>query len=203
MNADVTARKTPTRAGAGGRGARQRIVAAAMKLFYRDGINATGVERLATEATVSKRTLYQHFPSKEAVVEEYLRAIQQHVGDPLRPSSEDLRRTPRARILALFETPSPTGQMRGCPFHNAAVEAAETMPEVHGIVHEHQSNYLNGVARLAREAGAHNPKLLANQLAVLYEGAAALSTSLDDPTPWTHARKAAQTLIDQAVASRR
>ena len=203
MNADVTARKTPTRAGAGGRGARQRIVAAAMKLFYRDGINATGVERLATEATVSKRTLYQHFPSKEAVVEEYLRAIQQHVGDPLRPSSEDLRRTPRARILALFETPSPTGQLRGCPFHNAAVEAAETMPEVHGIVHEHKSNYINGVARLAREAGAHNPKLLANQLAVLYEGAAALSTSLDDPTPWTHARKAAQTLIDQAVASRR
>ena len=203
MNADVTARKTPTRAGAGGRGARQRIVAAAKKLFYRDGINATGVERLATEATVSKRTLYQHFPSKEAVVEEYLRAIQQHVGDPLRPSSEDLRRTPRARILALFETPSPTGQLRGCPCHNAAVEAAETMPEVHGIVHEHKSNYINGVARLAREAGAHNPKLLANQLAVLYEGAAALSTSLDDPTPWTHARKAAQTLIDQAVASRR
>jgi AcrR family transcriptional regulator len=202
MNANVTERTAP--AGArGGRGARQRIVAAAMKLFYRDGINATGVERLATEATVSKRTLYQHFPSKEAVVEEYLRVIQQHVGDPLNPSPEDLRRTPRARILALFETPPPTGQMRGCPFHNAAVEAAETMPEIHEIVHEHKSSYINGVARLAKEAGADNPKLLANQLAVLFEGAAALSTSLDDPAPWTHARKAAQTLIDQAVASRR
>lgn len=202
MTGDVTDRKTPARAGGGGRGARQRILAAAMNLFYRDGINATGVERLATEATVSKRTLYQHFPSKEAVVEEYLRAIQQHVGDPLNPSPDDLRRTPRARILALFETPSPTGQMRGCPFHNAAVEAAETMPEVHEIVREHKSSHINGVARLAKEAGADNPKLLANQLAVLYEGAAALSTSLDDPTPWTHARKAAQTLIDQAVASR-
>lgn len=203
MNGEVTERKTPAKAGAGGRGARQRIVAAAMKLFYLDGINATGVERLAAEATVSKRTLYKHFPSKDAVVEEYLRVIQQHVGDPLKPSPEDLRRTPRARILALFETPSPTGQMRGCPFHNAAVEAAESMPEVHEIVHAHKMSYINGVAKLAKEAGADNPKLLANQLAVLYEGAAALSTSLDDPTPWTHARKAAQTLIDQAIASRR
>lgn len=202
VNEIVTERDAPARAGAGGRGARQRILAAAVKLFYRDGINATGVERLATEATVSKRTLYQHFPSKEAVVEEYLRVIQQHVGDPLQPRPEDLRRTPRARILALFETPSPTGQMRGCPFHNAAVEAAETWPEIQEIVHEHKRNYINGVARLAKEAGADNPKLLANQLAVLFEGAAALSTSLDDPTPWTHARKAAQTLIDQAVASR-
>ncbi|EHB59026.1 regulatory protein TetR [Mycolicibacterium rhodesiae JS60] len=202
MNADVAERKTPQRAGArGGRGARQRIVTAALKLFYREGINATGVERLATEAAVSKRTLYQHFPSKDAVVEEYLRFLQQHVGDPLQPRPDDLRRTPRARILALFETPSPDGQMRGCPFHNAAVEAAENMPEIHEIVKEHKRNYIDGVARLAKEAGAGNPKLLANQLAVLYEGAAALSTSLDDPAPWTHARKAARTLIDLAVAS--
>ena len=50
MTGDVTDPKTPARAGVGGRGARQRILAAAMNLFYRDGINATGVERLATEA---------------------------------------------------------------------------------------------------------------------------------------------------------
>ena len=59
----------------GGRGARQRILDAAAELFYRQGINATGVERLATESSVSKRTLYQHFPSKMAVVEEYLRSF--------------------------------------------------------------------------------------------------------------------------------
>ncbi|MGH3554929.1 MAG: helix-turn-helix domain-containing protein, partial [Mycobacterium sp.] len=63
----------------GGRGARQRILDAAAELFYREGIHATGVERLATESSVSKRTLYQHFPSKTAVVEEYLRSIEQRV----------------------------------------------------------------------------------------------------------------------------
>ena len=79
----------------------------ATDLFYREGINATGVERLASEASVSKRTLYQHFPSKAAVVEEYLRSIQQGVGDPIRPGPDAANHTPRERILALFETPPP------------------------------------------------------------------------------------------------
>jgi AcrR family transcriptional regulator len=184
----------------GGRGARQRILDTASRLFYQEGINATGVERLASEASVSKRTLYQHFPSKTAVVEEYLRAIQQRVGDPIRPGPDAAKRSPRARILALFESPSPGGLMRGCPFHNAAVEAADAMPEVQDIVHVHKRNYIEGLTHLAKQAGARNPKLLGNQLALLYEGAAALSTSLDDPSPWTHAQKAARTLLDEAVS---
>lgn len=185
--------------GRGGRGARRRILETATQLFYHEGINATGVERLASEASVSKRTLYQHFPSKTAVVEEYLRTIQQRVGDPIQPAPNADRREPRARILALFDSPPAGGTMRGCPFHNAAVEAAEDMPEVHDIVQTHKRNYINGLTKLAKQAGAANPRLLGNQLAVLYEGAAALSTSLNDRTPWAHARKAAQTLIDQAL----
>ena len=196
----TTQREAQSTNGRGGRGARQRILNTAINLFYREGINATGVERLASKASVSKRTLYQHFPSKTAVVEEYLRCIQQLVEDPIRPGPDATNRTPRERILALFETPSPGGQMRGCPFHNAAVEAAEAMPEIHDIVQEHKRNYIKGLIKLARQAGATNPTLLGNQLALLYEGAAALSTSLDDPGCWTHARKAATALIDQAVS---
>ncbi len=87
------------------------------------------------------------------------------------------------------------------PFHNAAVEAAEAMPEIQDIVHEHKRNYIKGLIRLARRAGATNPTLLGNQLALLYEGAAALSTSLDDPSRWTHARKAATTLLGSSGAA--
>jgi AcrR family transcriptional regulator len=192
-------REAQSTAGRGGRGARQRILDAATDLFYREGINATGVERLASEASVSKRTLYQHFPSKTAVVEEYLRCIQRGVADPIQPGLDAANHTPRERILALFATPSPDGTMRGCPFHNAAVEAADAIPEIHNIVEEHKRNYIKGLIKLARQVGATNPTLLGNQLALLYEGAAALSTSLDDPTPWTHARTVAQTLLDQAV----
>jgi AcrR family transcriptional regulator len=181
----------------GGRGARQRILDAAAELFYREGINATGVKRLAAESSVSKRTLYQHFPSKTAVVEEYLRSIEPPVADTLVPAADH---PPRERLLAVFDAP-PAGRapLRGCPFHNAAVEAAGTMPGVHDIVGSTKRAFTDGLVALAAQAGAADPRLLGNQLAVLYEGAAALATSLNESSPWAHARTAAETLIDRAL----
>ena len=187
--------RAPTK---GGRGARQRILDAAAELFYRDGINATGVERLAAESSVSKRTLYQHFPSKTAVVEEYLRGIDQRASRLPTGTSDQ---TPRQRLLAVFDTPkAPTRTLRGCPFHNAAVEAAGTMPGVHEIVRASKGSFADALTDLAGQAGAADPRRLGNQLAVLSEGAAALATSLDDPTPWAWAKTAAEALIDQALA---
>ena len=182
----------------GGRGARRRILDAAADLFYREGINATGVERLAAESSVSKRTLYQHFPSKTAVVEEYLRAAEQRVS---RLDADTTDRTPRERLLAVFDAPTTRGAtFRGCPLHNAAVEAAGAMPGVREIVRVSKRSFADGLTELADQAGAADPRQLGNQLAVLSEGAAALATSLDDPSPWAHAKKAAEALIDQAVS---
>jgi len=184
----------------GGRGARQRILDAAAELFYRDGINATGVERLAAESSVSKRTLYQHFPSKTAVVEEYLRSIEQRVADSVLPGADASSETPRERMLAVFEAPTARGgPLRGCPFHNAAVEAAGAMPGVQDIVRASKRSFINGLTELAKQAGAADPHGLGSELSVLYEGAAALATSLDDLSPWASARTAAEKLIDQAL----
>jgi len=182
----------------GGRGARQRILDAAAELFYREGINATGVERLAAESSVSKRTLYQHFPSKTAVVEAYLRGTEQRVAPALINTDEQ---PPRQRLLAFFDAPAvPGAPLRGCPFHNAAVEAAGTMPGVQDIVRTSKRSFADLLTELAEQAGAVDPRQLGDQLAVLYEGAAALSTSLDDPSPWANARTAAEALIDHAVS---
>ncbi|MGB6208457.1 TetR/AcrR family transcriptional regulator [Mycobacterium sp.] len=190
----MSKQQAPTK---GGRGARQRILDAAAELFYREGINATGVERLAAESSVSKRTLYQHFPSKTAMVEEYLRSIEHRVANPVDAADQ----TPRERLLAVFQAPTvPSGPLRGCPFHNAAVEAAGAMPGVQEIVRANKRGFTSQLVELAKQAGAADPQLLGSELGVLYEGAAALATSLDDPSPWTQARAAAQTLIDQAVA---
>jgi AcrR family transcriptional regulator len=180
----------------GGRGARQRILDTAAELFYRDGINATGVERLAAESSVSKRTLYQHFPSKTTVVEEYLRGIEDRVANPQQATDQ----TPRERLLAVFQTPtSRGGPLRGCPFHNAAVESAGAMPGVQEIVRASKRSFINGLAELAKQAGVAHPQQLGNELGVLYEGAAALATSLDDSSPWAYAREAAESLIDKAL----
>jgi hypothetical protein len=83
----------------------------------------------------------------------------------------------------------------GCPFHNAAVEASGAMPGDERIVHLHKPAYVDGLINLAREAGAGDPEMLGNQLALLYEGASALSISLNDPAPWPRARAAAEALI--------
>ena len=190
--------KEPTRGA--GRGARRRILAAAAELFYFEGINATGVDLIASRASVSKRTLYQHFPSKAALVEEYLRQLRQGSSEV---DGTSATATPRAQLLALFElTDAGDVRMRGCPFHNAAVEAAGAMPGVEHLVHLHKRDYVDGLTELAREAGAANPEMLGNQIALLYEGAAAMSTSLNDPAPWAQARATAEVLIDQAVGRR-
>ena len=183
----------------GGRGARQRILDTAAELFYREGINATGVERLAAESSVSKRTLYQHFPSKTAVVEEYLRGMDQRIADTMIHS--DGNSAPRQRLLAAFDGHTTPGEtFRGCPFHNAAVEAAGTMPGVQDIVRTSKLGFADWLTELAEHAGAEDPRQLGNQLAVLYEGAGALATSLDDPEPWARAKKAAEVLIDHALS---
>jgi AcrR family transcriptional regulator len=181
-----------------GRSVRERILDAASTLFYREGIRATGVDRIAERAQVSKRTLYQHFSSKDALAEAYLRGIHNTGG----PSNEQALDTPgagpRNRLLAIFDSPPPR-RFRGCPFHNAAVEAADEMAGVHDIVHEHKLQFIGRLIDGAAEADAADPYQLGHQLAVLFEGAMALATSLNDTAPLIHARSAAEVLIDAAV----
>ena len=192
----VTAARTGTR---GGRGARERILDAATTLFYRDGINTTGVDRLAAHANVSKRTLYKHFPSKTDLVTAYLCGIHDSGGYDTEQKLLDRDRTPRDQLLSLFEGQA-GGRIRGCPFHNAAVEAVGEMPGAESVVHKHKREFVDSLSRLALDAGATEPGRLANQLAILFEGAAALATSMNSSEPFPYARAAAAALIDQAIA---
>ena len=73
------------------------------------------------------------------------------------------------------------------------------MPGVEDIVHEHKLDFTARLIQTATEAGARDPYQLGNQLAVLFEGARALATSLNDTSPLLHARSAAETLIDAAA----
>ncbi|MGW9029337.1 TetR/AcrR family transcriptional regulator [Streptomyces sp. NPDC055722] len=186
----------------GGRGARGRILRAAAKLFYEEGINTTGMERLTEVAHVSRRTFYQHFPSKNALVEEYLRTFCEQP-PPSERALQDVSLTPRERLLDIFpaDLASSAGPVRGCPFHNAAVETAGALPAVRDAVIGHKLDFTRRLAEAARQAGAADPDTLARQLALLFEGASALGTSLDSLQPLHDARALAAQLIDAATAS--
>src|SRR5437773_2548746 len=92
----------------------ERILAAADKLFYAQGIRAVGVDTVAAEAGVSKRTLYNHYPSKDALIAAYLTARFKHLAPSDAPARE--------QILGNFdrlERLIADGRFRGCPYVNA------------------------------------------------------------------------------------
>jgi len=190
---------TPGTRRPGGRGARERIERTAARLFYRNGIHATGVELIAREANVSKRTLYQHFASKNDLVDNYLRGIEARGGAPTEKGLDATGLPARERLLAIFDLRR-SEVVRGCPFHNAAVESAGSLASTDEIVRTHKHEFTRRLGAVAREAGAADPHLLGQQLAVLFEGATAMATSLNDTAPVVHARAAAATLIDAALA---
>ena len=191
-----SAPSTTSRSIRGGRGARGRILGSARKLFYVNGIHDTGVEALAAHAEVSKRTLYQHFPSKDALIAAYLRDIINTGGS--RPEKNLGADGPaRERLLSIFDIGG-NGRFRGCPFHNAAVEAADGMPEVRQIVADHKRDFIERLSLTAAEAGVRDPGMVGRQLAVLLDGATALATSLDDTTPLRDARAVAELVIEAA-----
>ena len=174
---------------------------AAAELFYRQGIHATGVAELVDTAHVSTRTFYQHFPTKNALVEAYLHGFE--TDTPL-ASEQQLARddlTAAERLLAIFDPleSDDATVVRGCPFHNAAVDAAGDIPRVAQLVEQHKQGFLDRLVSTAAEAGAPDPASLGRQLAVLYEGAAALSASTNTTQVVADARLAAGILIQAAL----
>jgi AcrR family transcriptional regulator len=153
---------------------RERLLQAATELFYRHGIRAVGVEAIAEAAGTNKMTLYRHFPSKDALVAEYLRRVamagdacwerfqRQHPGDAraqLRAWLEDMA----AHITA--------GDERGCALANAAVEIPEKDHPARRVVEECKTAQLSRLAALCAAARLRDPDELAEELGLLVEGA--------------------------------
>jgi AcrR family transcriptional regulator len=190
----------PKRSSPGGRGARARIMQAATVLFYDRGINVTGVSELAAAAQVSKRTLYQHFEGKDAVIQSYLQRLEDEQQVTAEQPLTNIDLTPRARLLALFDDPGRERHpLRGCPYVNAAVELADVEHPAHQLAADHKRRFIQQLASTAREAGARNPKQLARRLALLYDGAAAEAAVFDDTEPASAARAMAEELIAAAI----
>jgi AcrR family transcriptional regulator len=178
---------------------RERLLDAANELFYREGVQTVGIDRIVEHAGVAKASLYNTFGSKEDLVRAYLAS--RHVSTTERITRSLTRfRTPRERLVGVFDA---QGELftdpafNGCAFVRASAEAA------HGGFIEHAADDYRTWVRtlftdLAKEAGVADPDTLARQLHLLYDGAS-LSARMDrDPTASTTARDAATALFDAA-----
>src|SRR5215475_206873 len=108
--------------------ARQRILGAADRLFYQNGIRAVGIDRIIAEAGVAKMTLYAHFPSKDDLILAVLRYREECVLGFFRSAIEKHEKRKQDRLRAFFsalkewfESPG----FRGCAFINAALALAD------------------------------------------------------------------------------
>ncbi len=119
--------------------ARDRLLHTAHALFYRDGIRATGIDRVIAESGVTKVTFYRHFPSKNDLICAYLEyrhtGWMAWFGDALQRHAHALPAgTDRTRALApaLAEWLG-SERFRGCAFINSVSELGGTVPEVRSV----------------------------------------------------------------------
>jgi AcrR family transcriptional regulator len=180
---------------------RERLLAAADRLFYEEGICTVGVDQILKEADVARASLYTTYGSKDELVSAYLRGRsvgwQTMVAEvlPVRWS------TARERILGVFELLTEwfaTPGYRGCPFINASAEAAAN-DAVSEVRDQHRAWVRELFAELGRAAGANDPDGLSEELVPLYDGSM-VGAQLDQrPDPGKAAGRAARAIVDVAT----
>ena len=156
--------------------AKERLLESARRLFCREGIHATGVSRLLSEAKVARRTLYESYGSKENL----LRAVFDREAamwfgwfDHSLPQHTD---DPEQRLIYLFdllEAWFASGRFFGCLFTNAVAEHDKSSSWVRDLAQEHFDRVHARIEALAVASGLRDPAWVAQQIALLIDCAIA------------------------------
>ncbi|MGV9349958.1 TetR/AcrR family transcriptional regulator [Streptomyces spiralis] len=179
--------------------ARERLLEAANELFYSEGVQSVGIDRVIEHAGVAKASLYNTFGSKEALVCAYLELRYVRIRDRITRTLTRFR-TPREQLLGVFDALGEAftdPEYNGCAFVRATAETPED-----SAVRRAAGNYRSWVrdlfTELATAAGYADPEALARQLQLLYDGAGQSARMDRDPSAATTARAAAAALLDAA-----
>ncbi|MFJ6461185.1 TetR/AcrR family transcriptional regulator [Streptomyces sp. NPDC091387] len=182
--------------------ARERLLASANELFYAEGVQSVGIDRVIEHAGVAKASLYNTFGGKEQLVRAYLDARHADTVDRITRAVAE-RDTPREQMLAVFESQGrqfDRPDFRGCAFIRAGAEAGPG-----GMVQEAADAFRRWMrelfTRLAAEAGAADPDALGHQLQLLYDGAGISALMDHDSAVAAASRAAATALIAAATGS--
>jgi AcrR family transcriptional regulator len=181
--------------------ARERLLAAANDLFYSEGVQSVGIDRVIEQAGVAKASLYNTFGSKEELIRAYLESRRAGITARITTAIERYD-TPRDRLLGVFQAQAELfddPNFQGCAFAKASAEARPGSAA--DVATRGYRTWLRTLfAELAEQAGATDPASLAQQLHLVYDGVG-LSARMDrDPGASIAARAAARILLDAATA---
>ena len=152
--------------------ARERLLATATRLFYAEGINSVGVDRIVSEGQVTLATFYRHFPTKQDLVVAYLQAVHDALAERAAALTARLRGQELVRALGA-EVAADIGRagFRGCAFINAASEFEDPEAPVRRVVAAHRRWYYDLVRRAFAEAGHVHAANAARHFLMLRDGA--------------------------------
>jgi len=185
---------------------REHLIEVAIELFNRLGYHAAGVDRVIAEAGIAKTTLYRHFGSKEGLIVEVLRRLDEKSRDDMRRTVEAAARDTRQRLLATFdylESWFKHEAFYGCPFMGAASEYSVRASPVFQESMVHKRLVIAYFEELARAAGLQDPLRVAEEINLLHEGATAVAQITGDPSTARKAKAVAARIIDDASAGAR
>lgn len=172
---------------------KDRILETADRLFYLQGIRAVGVDTIAAEIGISKRTLYNHFPSKDALISAYL--ARRFVS----PRASD--KPPVEQILGTFDSLErrfASKDFRGCPFVNAVAELGSEDQSVRKVAIAFKESRRLWFRDLLLQLGVRDAEALATQLTLLVDGSIAQDLVRNDPAMARAAKEAAIVLLRNA-----
>ncbi|MFJ2992979.1 TetR/AcrR family transcriptional regulator [Pandoraea sp. NPDC087047] len=178
----------------------QRLLDTARRLFCREGIHATGVARILSEAGVARRTLYENFGSKDNL----LKAAFEHEAQMWFQWLDDLPRRatdPEQQLLVLFDILQEwfsSDRFFGCLFTNAVAEHEKESSWVRDLALAHFSEVQRRIVILSRAAALAEPEAFARQFCLLVDGAIAIAMVTRKSESAGTAKTIAQCLLDHA-----
>src|SRR6201985_2060757 len=186
---------------------RERIISAASKLFYSDGIRAVSVDAVAEKAGLTKRTLYYHFRSKDDLVAAYLEARDQPNLALVQRWFDGANGNLAAKVRAIFRNLAKSARhpkWKGCGFLRTSAELANLPghPAIR-IGAAHKKKFEAWLCVTFEEAGIGSAALLARQILLLLDGSFAVVQLHRDPSYMEAAGQAAFSLVEAALKSRK
>ena len=181
---------------------RQELIDTAIKLFSEHGFHDTGIDWIAREANVSKKTIYNHFRSKEELI---LASLRHHDGlfrNFFMKSVNERSESPYERLLGIFDVANAwfSGkQFFGCIFINVIGEYSNRDEPISRTCQGFKAQMAAFIEELARDADVTDHKGLAEVLALLLEGAIVTAQVAGKPDSAGTAKNAARVLVDNAL----
>lgn len=194
-----------TVAGGDDESAHDRLLGAATRLFCKNGINATGIDAIISEAGTAKTTLYKLFGSKTNLVHAVLETEGKQWREWFIASVEaggGSAQTKLTRIFPALKDWFREERFYGCPFINAVGEHDKDQKQFRAIAMKHKKVVLAYIEKLAAEMGAAEPEVLAHQLGLLIDGAIVAAMVSRDPGVADTAGLAACSLLPPSKAKK-